>query len=54
MTVVDNLMAGSYLLKDKRQIEENLKRVYELFPVCRADQSKYPEPCPAGSNRCWP
>jgi branched-chain amino acid transport system ATP-binding protein len=33
MTVVDNLMAGSYLLKDKRQIEENLKRVYELFPI---------------------
>jgi branched-chain amino acid transport system ATP-binding protein len=33
MTVIENLMAGSYLLKDKKQIEDNLKRVYELFPI---------------------
>ncbi|MCU0595291.1 MAG: ATP-binding cassette domain-containing protein, partial [Desulfobacterota bacterium] len=33
MSVIENLMAGSYLLKDKRQIEDNLKRVYELFPI---------------------
>jgi len=33
MTVMENLLAGSYLLKDKHQIEENLKRVYELFPI---------------------
>ena len=33
MTVLDNLMAGSYLLKDKDQIRENLSKVYQLFPV---------------------
>ncbi len=33
MSVIENLMAGSYLLKDKKQIEDNLKRVYELFPI---------------------
>ena len=33
MSVMDNLLAGSYLLKDKRQVEDNLKRVYELFPI---------------------
>jgi len=33
MSVMENLLAGSYLLKDKNQIEENLKRVYELFPI---------------------
>jgi branched-chain amino acid transport system ATP-binding protein len=33
MSVIENLMAGSYLLKDKNQIEDNLKRVYELFPI---------------------
>jgi branched-chain amino acid transport system ATP-binding protein len=33
MSVMDNLLAGSYLLKDKKQIEDNLKRVYELFPI---------------------
>jgi branched-chain amino acid transport system ATP-binding protein len=33
MSVMDNLLAGSYLLKDKRRVEDNLKRVYELFPI---------------------
>jgi branched-chain amino acid transport system ATP-binding protein len=33
MTVLDNLMAGSYLLKDKDQIRDNLSKVYQLFPV---------------------
>jgi len=35
MTVRDNLMAGSYLLKDKRQVEDNLKKVHDLFPVLK-------------------
>ena len=40
MTVLDNLRAGSYLLKEKREIEDNLKKVYDLFPVLekRSDQ----------------
>jgi len=33
MSVMDNLLAGSYLLRDKRQVQDNLKRVYELFPI---------------------
>lgn len=36
MSVMDNLLAGAYLLKDKRQVEENLNRVYELFPILKA------------------
>ena len=35
MSVMDNLLAGSYLLKDKRQIEGNLNKVYELFPILK-------------------
>ncbi|NWF93967.1 MAG: ABC transporter ATP-binding protein [Syntrophaceae bacterium] len=35
MTVLDNLMAGSYLLKDRDEIQDNLKKVYELFPVLK-------------------
>jgi len=35
MTVLENLYAGAYLLKDKREIQENLTKVYELFPVLR-------------------
>ncbi len=33
MTVIDNLMAGSYLLKEKDRIRDNLDKIYQLFPV---------------------
>lgn len=33
MTVLENLMAGAYLVKDKAEVRNNLKKVYELFPV---------------------
>ena len=33
MTVIDNLMVGSYLLKDKDEVRNNLGKVYQLFPV---------------------
>ena len=33
MTVLENLHAGGYLLKEKREVENNLKKVYDLFPV---------------------
>jgi branched-chain amino acid transport system ATP-binding protein len=32
MSVKDNLLAGAYLCKDKKEIDESLARVYELFP----------------------
>jgi len=32
MTVRDNLLAGAYLSKDKKEVDESLTRVYELFP----------------------
>jgi branched-chain amino acid transport system ATP-binding protein len=32
MTVRDNLLAGAYLCKDKKEVDESLARVYELFP----------------------
>jgi len=35
MTVLDNLMAGSYLLKEKDKIRMNLSKVYQLFPVLK-------------------
>jgi branched-chain amino acid transport system ATP-binding protein len=35
MTVLENLYAGAYLLKDKRQVEDNLEQVYQLFPVIK-------------------
>jgi branched-chain amino acid transport system ATP-binding protein len=35
MTVMDNLLVGSYLQKDKRQVQDNLNRVYDLFPILK-------------------
>ncbi len=32
MTVKENLLAGAYLCKDQKEIDESLVRVYELFP----------------------
>ncbi|MCD8121605.1 MAG: ABC transporter ATP-binding protein [Clostridiales bacterium] len=32
MTVEDNLLMGAYLEKDKAKIQEQLEKVYELFP----------------------
>jgi len=32
MTVKDNLLAGAYLCKNKKEVDESLDRVYELFP----------------------
>jgi branched-chain amino acid transport system ATP-binding protein len=36
MTVIDNLYAGAYLLKDKKAVQSNLEKVYQLFPVIQA------------------
>jgi branched-chain amino acid transport system ATP-binding protein len=32
MTVKENLLAGAYLCKNKKEVDESLDRVYELFP----------------------
>ncbi len=32
MTVRENLLAGAYLCKDQKEVDESLVRVYELFP----------------------
>ncbi|MDH4268818.1 MAG: ABC transporter ATP-binding protein [Dehalococcoidia bacterium] len=32
MTVRDNLLAGAYLCKNQKEIDESLAKVYELFP----------------------
>jgi ABC-type branched-subunit amino acid transport system ATPase component len=33
LTVFENLMMGAYRLRDPKKIEENLKSVFDLFPV---------------------
>ncbi len=36
MTVVENLHAGAYLLKDNKEVQDNLEKVYQLFDVLRS------------------
>jgi branched-chain amino acid transport system ATP-binding protein len=33
MTVLDNLKAGAFLIKDKKGVDDDLAKVYALFPV---------------------
>ena len=33
MTVLENLQAGAYLIRDRKQIQENLSQIYALFPI---------------------
>jgi branched-chain amino acid transport system ATP-binding protein len=40
MTVKENLMAATYLYRDKRLIEESLEKVYSLFPVLKAREKQ--------------
>ena len=35
MTVTENLKAGAYLCKGKKEVEDNLEKIYELFPVLK-------------------
>lgn len=40
MTVRDNLLAGAYLCKVKREVDNNFARVYELFPTLKERQKQ--------------
>jgi branched-chain amino acid transport system ATP-binding protein len=40
MTVKDNLLAGAYLVKDQKDINSSLARVYELFPRLKERQNQ--------------
>ncbi|WP_213975600.1 ABC transporter ATP-binding protein [Tepidanaerobacter acetatoxydans] len=40
LTVEDNLLVGGYLLKEK-ELHENLKRNYELFPILKERKNQF-------------
>jgi branched-chain amino acid transport system ATP-binding protein len=40
MTVKDNLLAGAYLVKEQKTINNSLARVYELFPRLKERQNQ--------------
>ena len=40
MTIAENLMVATFLSKDKKVVNENLERVYHLFPVLKERQKQ--------------
>jgi branched-chain amino acid transport system ATP-binding protein len=40
MTVRDNLLAGAYLVKDMKEVNSSLEKVYELFPTLKERQKQ--------------
>jgi branched-chain amino acid transport system ATP-binding protein len=51
MTVKENLKAGAYLCKDKKQVEENLKKVYELFPALKTMENRVAKTLSGGEQQ---
>lgn len=35
MSILDNLLIGTFLVKDKKQVKETLEKVYTLFPILK-------------------
>jgi branched-chain amino acid transport system ATP-binding protein len=40
ITVKENLLLGAYMIRDRRQIDENLKKVYRTFPILEERQAQ--------------
>jgi branched-chain amino acid transport system ATP-binding protein len=40
ITVRENLILGAYMMKDNRRVEENMKKVFEQYPVLEARQNQ--------------
>ena len=54
LTVADNLAMGAYVLADQAAIAAGWNGSSSCFRSCRSGGGSLPEPCRAGSSRCWP
>ena len=54
ITVKENLLLGAYTIRDRKRVEENLKKVYRTFPILEERQGQPGGLSPEGSSRCWP
>jgi branched-chain amino acid transport system ATP-binding protein len=53
LTVLDNLIVGSYNRKARPDREQNLERVYQLFPILEQRKTQLAKTLSGGDNRCW-
>ena len=54
LTVMENLDLGAYLRNDKDGINEDVDRVFRIFPVLRERRKQHGGHSPAANSRCWP
>ncbi len=54
LTVMENLMMGAYLQKDKNVIRRNWIMSSAFFRACTSAKSRWPARFRAANNRCWP
>ena len=54
MSVLDNLLAGAYLQKDKKKTQEDLEKIYAMFPVLKTRSGQISGTLSGGNSRCWP
>ena len=40
ITVKENLLLGAYMIRDRKRVEENLKKVYRTFPILQERQAQ--------------
>lgn len=53
MTVLENLEMGAFPPRSRSHFQENLERVFELFPAWRNAPIRRPGVSPAANNRWW-
>ena len=53
LSVYENLMMGAYLRKDKKNLPDDLKKVYERFQFLKNEKIRTRPHCPVVSSRCW-
>jgi len=51
MTVYENLIMGSYLIKDKEEIKKNLEQVYQLFPILKERKNQMAQTLSGGEGQ---
>lgn len=50
LTTKENLLAGAYLLKSKEELENNLNRIYSIFPILKERSNQLAESLSGGEQ----
>jgi len=54
LTVMENLYMGAFLRNDKEGIEQDLEKIFTLFPILKERQNQIAGTLSGGDSRCLP